>query len=322
MEARKAARSLKPALWARVGHLGGDAGDFVEAEGVDLVGREVGGGAAEDVVLVALCAVGQRGDGEGGAAVRGVVRGDEGGEGAVGGDDVLVDGVGDLGGEALLVFSGDAGGVLLRWDEEGVGVDDAVALAGDFFEQEADGHEVVFHAGAEDLGGLGEDAGNLVEARDVVLVVLDGVEGHAERKVGEAGVDAVHLVDGHLVLFEVVVVEALLEDAGEEVVGEEVLLGEAGGGDGLEAGEVGDVGGVAAGDGAEGAVGELVVVAIVSVGGGALGGFFEVGLVELFEESVLGGEAGVDGGGLGGEGVRGGDGEARGKEQGQRAVSA
>ena len=141
--------------------------------------------------------------------------------------------------------------------------------------------------------------GNLVEARDVVLVVLDGVEGHGEGKVGEAGVDAVHLVDGHLVFFEVVVVEALLNDAGEEVVGEDVLLGEAGGGDGFEAGEVGDVGGVAAIDGGEGAVGELIVVAIVSVGGGALGGVFEVGLVELFEESVLGGETSVDGGGRG-----------------------
>ncbi len=206
----------------------------------------------------------------------------------------LLTACGDLGGEALLVFRRDAGGVLLRRDEEGVGFDDAVALAGDLFEQEADGHEVVFHAGAEDFGGLVEDARNLVETRDVVLVVLDGVEGHGEGKVGEAGVDAVHLVDGHLVFFEVVVVEALLEDAGEEVVGEDVLLGKAGGGDGFEAGEIGDVGGVAAIDGGEGAVGELVVVAIVSVGGGALGGVLEVGLVELFEESVLGGETSID----------------------------
>jgi hypothetical protein len=128
-------------------------------------------------------------------------------------------------------------------------------------------------------------------------------------------VDAVHLIDGHLVLFEFVVVEALLEDASEEVMGENVLLGEAGGGDGFEAGEVGEVGGVAAIDGGEGAVGELVVVSIISVGGGALGGVLEVGLIELFEESVLGGEASVDGGCLGFEGVRGGDDEASGEEQ-------
>src|SRR5207302_9697731 len=52
------------------GHLGGDAGDLVEAAGVNLVRREVRRGAAEDVVLVALCAVRQRGDGEVGTAVR------------------------------------------------------------------------------------------------------------------------------------------------------------------------------------------------------------------------------------------------------------
>jgi hypothetical protein len=127
-------------------------------------------------------------------------------------------------------------------------------------------------------------------------------------------VNAVHLVDGHLVVFEFVVVEALLEDAGEEVVGEDVLLGEAGGGDGFEAGEIGDVGGVAAVGGGERAVGELVVVAIVSEGCGALRDVLEVGLIELFEESVLGGEARIDGGCLGGEGVCGGDGEASGEE--------
>jgi hypothetical protein len=130
-------------------------------------------------------------------------------------------------------------------------------------------------------------------------------------------VDAVHLVDGHLELFKFIVVEALLEDAAEEVVGEDVLLGEASGGNGFEAGEVSDVGGVAAVDGGEGAVGELVVVAIVSVGGGALGGVLEVGLIKLFEESVLSCETSVDGGGLGVEEVGGGDSEARGKEQRQ-----
>ena len=118
--------------------------------------------------------------------------------------------------------------------------------------------------------------------------MLDRVEGHGEGKVGEGGVDAVHLIDGHLVLFELVVVESLLEDASEEVVGEDVLLGEVGGGDGLEAFEEGDVGGVATADGCERAVGELIVVAIVSVGGGALRGVLEIGLIELFEESILG----------------------------------
>ena len=101
------------------GHLGGDAGDLVEADGMDLFGREVCCGAAEDVVLVALCAVGQRGYGEAGAAVRGVVGRDECGEGAVGGDDVVVDGVGDLGGEVPLFVRRNAGGVFLVGTRKG-----------------------------------------------------------------------------------------------------------------------------------------------------------------------------------------------------------
>jgi hypothetical protein len=82
-------------------HLGLDAVDFAEAELVDLIRRHVRGGAGVDVVFVALLAVGQRGDGEGGAAVRGVFRAQEGSEGLVGGDDIVVDGVGDLLGQAL-----------------------------------------------------------------------------------------------------------------------------------------------------------------------------------------------------------------------------
>ena len=73
-----------------------------------LVRRHVGGGPAVDVVLVALLAVWQRGDSESGTAFGGVFRAKEGGEGLVGGDDVDVDGVGDLLGQALLVFRGDA----------------------------------------------------------------------------------------------------------------------------------------------------------------------------------------------------------------------
>jgi hypothetical protein len=85
-------------------------------------------------------------------------------------------------------------------------------------------------------------------------------------------VDALLLVDGHLVSFEVEVLDALLELALHELVGEEILVGEAGGVDGGEADEVGLVVGVEPGDVGEGVVGELVVVAVVADGGGALGG--------------------------------------------------
>jgi hypothetical protein len=67
-EARKLARSAKPSFFAMTSHLGLDAVDFAEAELVDLVRRHASGGAGVDVVFVALLAVGQRSDRQGGAA--------------------------------------------------------------------------------------------------------------------------------------------------------------------------------------------------------------------------------------------------------------
>ena len=168
-----------------VGHLGGDALDFVEADLMDLRGSEVGGGLLADGDFVAVLAVGEGGDADGGAAVGGVVGGDEGGEGAVGGRDVSGDDLLDGGGEALAVGFREAGGHFLDGVEEGAGGGDFGGLRGYFFEDEARRHEVVFHAEAEDFGGLGEDSGDLVEAGYVVLVVLDGVEGDGVGEVGE-----------------------------------------------------------------------------------------------------------------------------------------
>ena len=63
--------------------------------------------------------------------------------------------------------------------------------------------------------------------------------------------DAILLVDGHLVLFEIEVGDALLEDTNEEVVREMVLVGEACGRDGFKPGKKGLVDLVALGDGCE-----------------------------------------------------------------------
>ena len=63
--------------------------------------------------------------------------------------------------------------------------------------------------------------------------------------------DAVLLVDGHLVFFEAVVGDALLEDTNEQVVRELVRLGEGSGRDSLETRQEGLVGLVALGDGGE-----------------------------------------------------------------------
>ena len=225
--------------------------DFAKTELVDFVGGHVRGGAAVDVVLVALLAIGERNDGESGAAVRGVVGAHESGEGFVGGDDVSVDGGDDLIGQALLIVSGNTGGKFLGGLGEGIGVDDALALHGNFFKEKAHGHEVVFHAGAKDFSGLRKGAGNLVKASDVVFVMLHGIERHGLGKIGESGVNAVLLIDGHFIFFEVKVGDALLQNANEQVVGELILIGEAGGGDGLQAREEIAVGLIALGNGGE-----------------------------------------------------------------------
>ena len=150
-------------------------------------------------------------------------------------DNFVVDGVGDLLGQAFLIFGGNACGIFFGRQQERIGVDDALTLRGKFLHQESNRHELVFHAGAEDFDGLGQDLRNLVQTRDVVLVVFDGIERHGERQIGEAGMDAVLLVDGHLVFFEVEVGDALLQNANQQVVRELVLIGEAGGRDRLQA---------------------------------------------------------------------------------------
>ena len=75
-----------------------------------------------------------------------------------------------------------------------------------------------------------------MKPRDVVFIVFDGIEGNGQRQIGEAGMDAILLVDRHLVFFEIEVGDALLQDANEEVVRELILVGEACGRDRLEGG--------------------------------------------------------------------------------------
>src|ERR1700687_1238685 len=162
-------------------HLGLDAVDLAQTELVYLVWLHASGSPAIDIVFVALLAVRQRGDREGSAAFGGVFRAEEGGQSLVGGDDVSVNGVSDLLGQALLVIEGDAFRILLCRQEKRVGVYDSLTLHGKLLQKKSDGHELILHAGAKDFGGLAEDARDLVETGDVVLVVLDGIERNGKR---------------------------------------------------------------------------------------------------------------------------------------------
>src|SRR5258708_247559 len=123
-----------------------------------------------------------------------------------------------------------------------------------------------------------------------ILVMLNRVERHRKRQVRELRVDAVLLVDRHLVLFEIEVGNALLQQTDQQVMGQPVLAGKAGGGDGFNPFQERFVRLMAQSDSGERIIGKLVVVAIVAKGGGALRLIAQVGLILLLKKSVLGGE--------------------------------
>jgi len=106
--------------------------------------------------------------------------------------------------------------------------------------------------------------------------------------------DAILLVDRHLVFFEVEVGDALLEDTNEEVVGELVLIGEPSTRDGFKSGKESLIGLVVLGNGVEGVFSELIVVAVVAEGCGTLGEVAEIRLVLFLKKGVLSGEAIAD----------------------------
>jgi hypothetical protein len=134
---------------------------------------------------------------------------------------LVVDGGGDLFGEAMRVGLGKAGGKSLKGEDEGVGGDHALSLARNLFGDKSDGDQTIVHSGAENFLGLEESPGNLAEAGDVIFVVLDRIERHGNRKVREVSMDTTATTgrtEGHFELFEVVDFDALLKLAEEKVV--------------------------------------------------------------------------------------------------------
>ena len=151
---------------------------------MDFFWRHAGGGACIDIVLVALCAVRQRGDRQSGAALGSILRGDKLREILVRGYCLVVDGVGDLLRQALLVFGGDPGGIFFCGQQKGIGVDDSLALRRNFLRQEAHRHEFVLHAGLQHFDCLRQRLRNLFQSRDVIFVMLYGIERHGKRQIG------------------------------------------------------------------------------------------------------------------------------------------
>src|SRR6202166_1407769 len=172
-------------------HLGFDAIDFAQAQLMNLIRAHVSGGPGVNVILITLLAIGQRRDGERGATRGRIFRAHKGGESFVGGENVGVDSVGNLLRQALLVFGRDASGIFFCRLEKWIRFDDAVALARDLLQEKSHRHHFVLNPGAQDFGGLAENAWYLVKTRDVVLVMSYEVKRYGERQIGKAGVDAI-----------------------------------------------------------------------------------------------------------------------------------
>ena len=218
-------------------HLRLDAVDLAETQLMDLIRRHVRGCPAVDVVFVALLSVGQRGDRERRAALGRIFCANEGREDPVRSDHIGVDRVGDLLRQSLLIFGRNLRGIFFRRHEKRIGVDDALALHRNFLQQKPHRHQLVAHPGAQNFGGLARAPRNLLQPRDVVLVVLDGIERHGQRQIRQIGMDAILLIDRHLVFFEIEVGDALLQDANQQVVRKLILVGEAVGRDRLQPAE-------------------------------------------------------------------------------------
>ena len=204
-------------------------------------------------------------------------------------------GVGDRLGEALLILQRNAGRIFLGRQQKRVGRDDALTLRRNLFRQKSHRHELVLHTRPKNFGDLAQGARNLVQARDVVFVMLDRIERHRQRQIGEIGVDADLLVDRHLILFEAEVGDALLQNANHQIVRELVLIGELSRRDRLQPFQEPFVRLMSAQDGRERVVGELVVVAIVAESRRTLRKIAQIAFVLLVEERVLRRQAFGDG---------------------------
>ncbi len=104
-----------------------------------------------------------------------------------------------------------------------------------FFEQEFGRHEPVLLALLQQLHYLVEHAGNLPKTSKVIFVVLRAVERHQRDQLWNRDLDAVQLIDRHLVVLELQSFERFLVTANHQLLVELVLLRHAGGIDGLEA---------------------------------------------------------------------------------------
>src|SRR5712672_3404966 len=156
-----------------------------------------------------------------------IFRANKRGKSLVGGDHFRINRGANLLCQPLLLFGGDAGRILLCRKQERIRIYDALTLSRNLLEKKADRHKVVLHARAKHFSGLAERARNLTKPRYVIFIVLHRVERNRKRQIGDTSVDAVKLINRHLVFFQIEVDDTLLEDSNKKIVRELVLVREA-----------------------------------------------------------------------------------------------
>ena len=98
--------------------------------------------------------------------------------------------------------------------------------AGTFSSRKRTGMRLILHARTKHLFGLREDARDLVQTRDVVLVLLHRIQGNGERQIGEMQLRAAIWLTGISYSLKPMVLDALLERARQDLVRQRVLLRE------------------------------------------------------------------------------------------------
>ena len=147
---------------------------------------------------------------------------------------------------------------------------------------------VVVHADGHVGGDLVEGVGESAKPRDPVVIVLDVVKAELRDQLRVVGIDAAHLVDGHLPLFKLGGLLVVGDGAHQDLAAVLFLLRQPGGIDGGETEQDSLFAGQALVEGFDGEVADLIVVALVADGGGEFRGVLQALLPVLLEDGVEG----------------------------------
>src|SRR6202789_2536497 len=153
---------------------------------------------------------------------------------------------------------------LLQRNRERISSHNSLALPWTCFRNKPHNRQVVLHTCAQNVLRLLERLRNLVQTRDVVLIMLHRIERHRERKIGQPRMNAAHPADRHLVLFQVVVLHPLLGLKQKQIVRYQVLLRKTGRVDRLDLRQIGYLEVVLMRNRSQRIVPKLIVIPVVS----------------------------------------------------------